>query len=77
MTTTHDHRLELVADDILRKVGSAVGRVTGHFPGGTDWDVLGCVECGFAEVRFHSGVKLRAKVSVRGWNLPSDPVYPP
>jgi hypothetical protein len=65
-----------VAPDIARTVGSAVGRVTGHWPGGTDWDVLGCVQCGFAEVRFHSGIKLRASVKVRGWNLPPDKVLP-
>jgi hypothetical protein len=62
--------------DLSKKVGPAVGRVTGHWPGGNDWEVFGCVGCGFAEVRFHSGIRLRASVNVRGWNLPAAPVYP-
>lgn len=74
--TTHDHQMAALGAELSRSVGPAVGRVTGHWPGGNDWDVFGCVECGFAEVRFHSGIKLRASVKVRGWNLPAGRVYP-
>lgn len=65
----HEHRMTEVPPDLMRSVGTAVGRVLGHWPGGTDWDVLGCAGCGFAQVRFHNGAKLAARVQVRGWNL--------
>ncbi|HRC62012.1 MAG: hypothetical protein K1X87_01655 [Dehalococcoidia bacterium] len=72
----HDHQMTEVPPELLRSIGTAVGRVLGHWPGGTNWDVLGCVECGFAQVRFHNGAKLAARVQVRGWNLFLDPPAP-
>lgn len=68
----HDHAITPVPNDVARSVGNAVGRILGHWPGGTDWDVYGCAGCGFAQVRFHSGVKLAAQVHVRGWSLPAE-----
>jgi hypothetical protein len=61
-----------LAPDVSRQVGTAVGQRLGHWPGGNDWDVVGCVTCGFAQVRFHSGIKLASVVRVRGWNLPAE-----
>jgi hypothetical protein len=68
----HDHQMTELTPDVSRPVGTAVGRILGHWPGGSDWDVYGCVVCGFAQVRFHSGIKLAARVQVPGWNLPPD-----
>ena len=72
----HEHEMAPLPEELANKVGPAVGRVTGHWPGGHDWDVFACAGCGFAEVRFHSGIKLRSRVMVRGWNLPSERVLP-
>ncbi|MEZ4552792.1 MAG: hypothetical protein AB7L91_13240 [Dehalococcoidia bacterium] len=65
----HEHHMTDVPPDLMRTIGTAVGRVLGHWPGGTNWDVLGCVGCGVAQVRFDNGAKLAARVQVPGWNL--------
>lgn len=73
----HNHEMAQLTEDLAKKVGPAVGRVTGHWPGGNDWQVFACEGCGFAAVHFDSGIKLRARVNVRGWNLPTEKVPPP
>lgn len=69
----HIHSVVLLRD-VSERVAAAVLEVRGRPDPGTDWDVYGCSQCGWAMIRLGGGERIGpVYIKVPGWNAPPLP----